>query len=407
MSKKKSTPTKSTSVEFISLSSQIKTPTFEITENDNVLMFGTDNDIPRTLTQLYTTVPMHSAIIDKKTSLLFDGGIRDLDGNKLDNPNKHETYDSYVYKICSDYANYGQSFSRILWERGGAKVATQEHIINDSVRLSNPVKNDGVINKVYVNSRYNNPMYEWSVFTDLRQSFITPYLLYNTIEKKNEQVLHIKGYNGVTPYGLPDFFSAMKDLNTLGEMSTFHNANIHQNMQPGFKFIFEGAMPSKEEKDRIIKATREKYSSAENGGKPMFFFVPEGNKVTAEPMAVNDVAKMYSLLAKDVKESILVSHQIPQKIAGIETKGSLGSSKEVMELLELFKHTVIQPMQRIILDALEPIVGKELMFIKRPTDILLSNSVNDLKGILTVDELRELLGYEAAPTINESEVINE
>ncbi len=125
----------------------------------------------------------------------------------------------------------------------------------------------------------------------------------------------------------------------------------------------------------------------------MFFFVPQGNKVIVEPVLLNEIDKMYSLLQRDVKENILVSHQIPRKIAGIETQGGLGSSKEVMELLELFKHTVIQPKQQLIINALQPILGIELKFKKTPTDILLSHTISDLTNVLTTDELRILLGF--------------
>jgi len=392
MSEKKDTHTNANiDVQIVSLAEKITTPLFQVNENDNVLFFGEDNDFPEIITNLYKTVPMHSAIIDKKSNLILDGGLTDIKGNDLADPNKYENWGVLMQKIAIDIALYNESYLKIIWEAGGKKVAVIEHLTHDAMRLAKPV--NGVINTIWQNKKYNSNMYKWGTFTELNNAHIVQYLVYNTIEKKKEQVLHIKGYNTITPYGLPDYFSAIKDLDTLAEISSFHNANIHQGMQPGMKFIFEGAVPPKEEKDRIIKTTKEKYAGAVNAGKAMFFFVPQGNKVIVEPVLLNEIDKMYSLLQRDVKENILVSHQIPRKIAGIETQGGLGSSKEVMELLELFKHTVIQPKQQLIINALQPILGIELKFKKTPTDILLSHTISDLTNVLTTDELRILLGF--------------
>ena len=394
MKKKQNTSSNNWDVEYISLGSQIKTPTFNIDENKKVVDFGEDNDIPRKLTKYYTSVPMHSAIINRKTNLIIDGGLVDENGDPLtDNPNPFENWNILINKISNDIALYNECYLKIGWERGGDKPKEYYHIIHDKVRLSKPNEN-GIVEVGYVNEKYNVDMYEWATYNDIPSTYIKAYPMFGASRKKEVQILHIKAYNTVTVYGLPDYFSALKDLDTLAEISTFHNANIHNNMQPGFKFIFAGNEPPDDVKDKYFKSIKDKYSSASNTGKPLVFFVPEGANMTAEPIAVSDVSKMYNILSKDVKENILVSHQIPRKIAGIETAGSLGSSKEILEQLDLFKTTVIAPMQRTILNYLEPLLGMELKFNKTPNDLLLMFSISELTNVLTQNEIRELMGKE-------------
>jgi len=381
------------SVEFISLSSQVESPTFNINDIDEYQRNGNDNKLPYLLTELYTEVAMHSAIINRKTNLIKGLGLQHQDGTPyLEMANPFETWNDLFEKISNDFAMFYESYLKVGWERGGARPSEYFHTPQNSVRASIP--NDFNFSEMYyVNTKYRDTTYKWATWTSLSEPHITPYIAFNTKYKKEVQMLHMVKYNPVTNYGLPDYVSALKDLDTLKEISTFHNANMHNNMQPGFKFVFTGGNPDEKTKKKITDQIKEKYASASNTGKAMYFFVPEGTKTEIEPIAVSDISKMFALLSRDVKENILVSHSIDRTTAGIEGVKGFSSGKDVLFQLDKFVTNYVKPIQTTILEYINMLTGEDLKIGEIPTNLLLTTSIDELSKVLTIDKIGELMGF--------------
>ena len=101
---------------------------------------------------------------------------------------------------------------------------------------------------------------------------------------------------------------------------------------------------------------------------------------------------------------------MPRALANIAQPGSLGNTKEYIESASVFQMSYINAHLSLVGDVLNKIMNiNKLNDIKvlNPNYKLLLSTLSEMKGILTTNELRELLGYEDIEDINKDENINE
>lgn len=398
---------------FIQMNEFVQTPRIISNREEDIVRYGENNQLPYELIEYNRTVGLHRAILNKKQNLFIGDGVT-IDINDetkeksiektldfLDNINQFENIDDLMEKISSDLFLFGGTYLQIIWEKGGKKIKYIYHMPYEQIRSGKKDKY-GQVTSFYYNTSEDED-YKWTTYSYPSDEYIEEMPAFSTkLQKTKPQIMYIHDYEaGNNYYSLPDYIGALKDLNTQASISDFHNSNIHNNMQPGFTFLFKGPEPDQDTKDSYVKLIKKKYSDTHNAGKPMVFFIDDGLEVDINQPDVSNISDMYQNLSEDIKENIIVSHQIPRAVSGLAQPGSLGNNKEIIEGLEMVRDSYIQPIQTKFLNKFNKIMSinsLEDIKLATPTINLSKYDLSELKGIFTIDEIREYLGKEAIGT---------
>jgi len=383
------------SYKFVKLSSDVL-PTFNVDNKGEIVKYGEDNLLPNKLLELSTQSSLHTAILDKKVKmsvgdgLSYDGATNKKTQDFIDECNPYEGLNDILEKCAVDLEIFGGFSLEVIWSKDKTQIAEVYHMPYQHLR-SSKLNEDNQVDYLIYNR-------DWTSYTSINQCKLYPVFNKN-INKEDTQVLYSKKYTATNSYyPLPSYIGAINDINTLYQISVFNNACVTNNFQPGIMIIFRGSLPTPDEQDDIIKGLEEKYKGSKNAGTPAVFFLDsDQEEPTIEQSDVSDLDKQYTILTGAIKESVVMGHSIPRPVAGLETEGSLGSSKEVIEGRMLFYNDYIKYEQNFILKALNKIGkinGLKKFKINNPSPSALLYSENILDKILTQNEIRSLFGYD-------------
>jgi len=383
------------SVNYIQLSSQFSAPVIQINQGDTYVKFGENNVFPYYLIDLFRTSGLHRSIIERKVKMILGDGIAYEDGTKLDliPANKHESIQDVIEKCAYDLELNGGYYLQVIWERGGTKIAEMYHMPFELMRVGLP-NEVGHIEKYYYWTKPDQRIEQWSNINEYKE-----FDAFNLSKKGKPQILFTKKYSpGNKYYGASSYEGSLLDIQTYAEISNYNNSNLHNNFAPGFSIFFRGPEPDSDQKGEIIKQLKNKYSGSDNSGKPMVFFLDsEQEAPEINVMDVSNLGKQFEQLIQTIKENIVISHEIPRQVVGLETAGSLGNSKEMLEASLMFKTDYIMPEQNTLLkgfNMINTINGAENLQFINPNPSMLMFAVADLLKILTPNELRDFLGRE-------------
>jgi len=395
-------------VKFIQMSKEYSAPIVQVEANYKIVRYGENNNFPNQLLELLSSSGLHRSIIDKKVQMIMGEGLNLEDVNDVTeqfilHPNPYEDLNSLMEKCAWDLETFGSFYLQVIWNPNDNTVKEVYHMKNDRMRVGIP--NDfGFSDSAYF---YNDLTLKVNDYYDIQNTIHFPMFSEN-VDKSEPQIFHVKKYSPTNQYyGSPSYEGSVLDIQTYAEISNFHNSNLHNNFSPGYLIAFNGTPPSEELQDDIIKELRTKYGDTENTGKPLVMFLEEGMEWELKPMEQSDIDNQFKTLIKQIIENITISHKIPKQVLGIQTQGSLGGSKEVLEATQIFKTDYIMPQQSIILGAFNTIGllnGLDEFKINNPSPNIMMYDIADLGNILTQNELREYLGYEE---LDDSEIVNE
>jgi len=384
-------------VKYVKLSSQFQTPTIQIIDTtDEYVPYGKDNVFPYYLMDLFKNSGLHRSIIERKVNMLVGKGIT-FEGNKDSDEiimaNRFESIEEVLAKCAYDLETFGAYYLQVLWNRGENGLAEYYHMPAERIRVGLPNK-FGFPEKFYYWAKNDELIRGWNDINDFEE-----FDAFNVNNKTKPQILQVKKYNpGSKYYGSANYEGALLDIQTYMEISNFHNSNLHNGFAPGFILFFRGEEPDKDQKDAIMKQLKNKYSGTDNAGKPMVFFLDQGQEApVVNTMDASDLDKQFDVSSKSIKENIAINHGIPKQVIGLETQGSLGSSKEILQASMIFRTDYIMPEQEVLLkgfNMIYAISGKNKLIIENPNPNILMFSMADLIKVLDRNELRDFLGYE-------------
>jgi hypothetical protein len=219
-------------------------------------------------------------------------------------------------------------------------------------------------------------------------------------------VLHLKQYRtGRHWYGLPESISSLLAQKIDFETNRHNLDRLETDFFPRVFFEFFNTDGMSEEKQaEHLEALMDTFTK--QGGDRFGIFAQynetEESNTKVHQLEMNNGGDFIPL-RKDAGQQILTSHAVHPIIAGIQTPGSLGSSKEVREIFELFNSTVITPLQNFLTEKfINPMMGEagewlgtmEGLYLKMNTATPVSFMGQiDVNRILTVNEGREEIGF--------------
>jgi hypothetical protein len=348
--------------------------------NNRYVWFGDDNLFPQKINDMYQSSAIHSAICDLKRDMIcgagytieFDSDTPTLAAKVKVRQLEHEIEDDsslqqFIENITLDYIIHSVVYLKITWNADKTEWLKVERLEPSTVRVGTDLRNPGKIHKFYYS-------FDWK---DIGRFPIKEYPAYDKFSTNQCEVLRfVKRTPGMKWYPIPQYSSATNWIKLDSNISLFHKSSIEQSTNPSKLIVFKQKPGSPEAKRKIVDQFRESFTGPETTGKSMIYFAdgPENTPevTTLQPTSLDD---QYTVTAEQALRNICHAHRINPIILGIKTSHSLGNPRELLNALEIFRKTVVEPTRGEI----EHILTRILMGRKIDATITLNDFELDLK----------------------------
>ena len=391
---------------FVSMS-QTELPKFREDGRKSWVSYGQDNDFPERLLELSRRSALHGAILSSKANDAVGEGVS-REGRTpeelafFDAPNPEYDIDELILRCAWDLAIFGGFILNPVTSKDGRKVAELWHA--DWSRFRSGVKDeDGRVNQLWYSK-------DWKRLSDKKYAPI-PYETWKADGAKGGFVRQYSLYTpGVDYYPLPGYTAALATIETDAEIANFSLASIRNGMAPSILINFPNGLPSPEEERAIEKKVRQKYQGSDSAGKFIITFSEGADKApTVTTIAASDLDKQFIQLKETVMQGILSGHGVVSPLlVGIPSPVGLGGTSIVKEAWQLYESRVVLPLRKKVERAVNEYMkynGWRPISITSSSPVEFSYSEGVLQNVLTVDEMRENIGYPPKASQNSPDTI--
>lgn len=350
------------------------------------ISWGNKNDLPNYLIELRDSSGMHNSILQKKSLYTYGKGPTQ------EIPQFKTGTEENLQAIIDDYLLYGMYAIQVIWSTDGSEIAYAEHVDLSKLRAGKKI-GVGKIPFWYYSNDWNN--------TKKVENKIVEYPAYDPNTPEGSQIYVYKPYSsGLSYYSKPKYWSIQNYILLDWEISNFHINNVKNGFAPSMSIVMKDNPETQEERDDIYANLKAQYSGSQNAGEIFLIFADE-NGAEINPINANDSDQRYSQLMEIVKGQILSGHSITNPVLyGVETPGALGGRTELVEAYELTMNTEIKPTREKISKSLSEVLGIPPIEFEDASPVSFGFSETIMKDILTVDEMRDLIGYEPLPKVD-------
>lgn len=377
--------------------------------------YGTEhwrNLYPQFLIDLYYNSSTHAAIINTTAEMIAGEDLIVDENENLEQfvklkkffaeANGKETLHEVIKKISFDFKLQGGFALHIIWNRAKTEIAEIHHVPVERVRAAKP-NAMGKVDCYYVcadwsNTRTNKPMKLAAFNTKDRTN--PSQLLYTGLYSPNMDIYHTPDYLAANNWALVD-----------QRVAEFHLNNISNGFSGSYMISFANGVPTQEERFQIERSLAEKFTGASNSGKFVLTFSDDKTRTPEiTPITVSNADKQYLALQELLVQNILTGHRVTSPmLMGIKNDTGLGSNVDEMNAaFEIYLNTVVIPYQKHIIKTLSKIFeinGINIPFsFVQAKPITTKFTIEDMKAVMTQDEIREELGLKP---LAEDEVVEE
>jgi len=375
------------------------------------ISYGTENWnnlYPQFLIDLYYNSSTQAAIINATAEMIAaenliieDKDDRNLEAriklqNFMNRANSKESLHEVIKKIAFDFKLQGAFALNIVWSKDRTQIAEIYHIPVEKIRAEKPNKM-GRIDGYYVsadwrNTRMNKP-YRVPAF-NINDRTSANQILYSGLYSPNMNVYHTPDYVAANNWALCD-----------QKVAEFHLSNISNGFAGSYFISFANGVPTAEERRQIERSISQKFTGEKAGGRFVLSFSEDRTR-TPEivPISMSDADKQFLALQELLVQNILTAHRVTSPmLMGIKNDTGLGSNvDELNAAANFYLNTVVKPFQDHIVKTLRKIFQVNNMdmpvnFVQlKPITVQFTSE--DLKGVMTQDEIREEIGLEPLDT---------
>ena len=366
--------------------------------------YGTEdwrNLYPQFLIDLYYNSSTHAAIINATAEMIAgEDLICEEDDTNLENyvklkkflrhANSNESLHQVIKKVAFDFKLQGAYALHIVWNRERTEIAEVYHVPVERVRAGRPNAMGKVdcyyISADWANTRTNKPY---------------PINAFNVNDRTSgSQLLYTGAYSpNMDCYHTPDYLAANNWCLVDQKVAEFHLNNIENGFSGSYFVSFANGIPTQEERRQIEQSLVEKFTGASNSGKFILTFSDDKTRTPEiTPISVSDADKQYLALQELLVQNILTGHRVTSPmLMGIKSDTGLGSNVDELNAAgNFYLNTVVKPFQLHILNTLQTIFSVNNMDLPvqfvQLKPITVEFTSEDLKGVMTEDEIREEVG---------------
>jgi hypothetical protein len=386
-------------------------PIIQEVQGKEYIEYGTEewrNLYPQFLIDLYYNSSTHAAVINTTAELIAGEELvcedkdTDLDAyvelkKFFRHANGKETLHQVVKKLAFDFKLQGAYAIHIIWNQERTKIVEVYHVPVERVRAGIP-NNLGQIDTYYISSNWANE----------RENPPTEIAAFNTNDRTaTSQLLYTGAYSpNMDCYHTPDYIAANNWALVDQRVAEFHLNNIENGFSGSYFISFANGVPTQEERFQIEQSLTDKFTGARNSGKFILTFSDDKTRTPdITPIAVSNASEQYLALQELLVQNILTGHRVTSPmLMGIKSDTGLGSNvDELNAAANFYLNTVVQPLQNHILDTLQTIfsvnnIDLPVSFVQlKPITVEFTSE--DLKAVMTQDEIREELGLKPAAEV--------
>lgn len=304
----------------------------EITNKD-FSIWGNDNRYPEFLAGIVEKCSTLNSIINGITDYVMGDSINVTDETRNE-----------IELAVKDYITYGVCYFNVLYN-GFGNLASIKTLDAKNVRSNKD-------NSVFFYSE------DWNKSYGRVQCISLPKYQEGVVTKSS--VLMVKN-NSRETYPTPIWNTAIESCLTDIEINHFHYNEVKNGFNASVIINFNNGVPTDEEKDEIEKQINQKFCGAENASRFLLAFNSnKENAVTIEKLNTDDYDERYNSLAKKVRQDIFTTFRANPNLFGIATENLGFSSEEYESSFKLFNKTMIQPIQRKMVGALQPLMNIQI-----------------------------------------------
>ena len=366
--------------------------------------YGTEdwkNLYPQFLIDLYYNSSTHAAIINATAEMIAGEDLiaEENDTNLesyvklkkfLRHANSNESLHQVIKKVAFDFKLQGAYALHIVWNRERTEIAEVYHVPVERVRAGKP-NEMGKIDCYYISADWSNT----------RANKPYPINAFNVNDRTSgSQLLYTGAYSpNMDCYHTPDYLAANNWALVDQKVAEFHLNNIENGFSGSYFVSFANGIPTQEERRQIEQSLTEKFTGASNSGKFILTFSDDKTRTPEiTPISVSDADKQYLALQELLVQNILTGHRVTSPmLMGIKSDTGLGSNVDELNAAgNFYLNTVVKPFQLHILNTLQTIFSVNNMDLPvkfvQLKPITVEFTSEDLKGVMTEDEIREEVG---------------
>jgi len=366
--------------------------------------YGTEdwkNLYPQFLIDLYYNSSTHAAIINATAEMIAGEDLiaEENDTNLesyvklkkfLRHANSNESLHQVIKKVAFDFKLQGAYALHIVWNRERTEIAELYHVPVERVRAGRP-NAMGKIDCYYISADWSNT----------RSNKPYPIPAFNVNDRTSgSQLLYTGAYSpNMDCYHTPDYLAANNWALVDQKVAEFHLNNIENGFSGSYFVSFANGIPTQEERRQIEQSLVEKFTGASNSGKFILTFSDDKTRTPEiTPISVSDADKQYLALQELLVQNILTGHRVTSPmLMGIKSDTGLGSNVDELNAAgNFYLNTVVKPFQLHILNTLQTIFSVNNMDLPvkfvQLKPITVEFTSEDLKGVMTEDEIREEVG---------------
>lgn len=330
-----------------------KYTTPNITENkrEKYVAYGDDNNYYATLLESKKS-PTNSALINGISDMIYGRGLYATDAAKK--PDEYAMMvqlftEDLMRKICDDYYTLGQASFQVIYDTAHTKIMEVAHMPILNLRPEK-MNEEGDIEAYYycddwANAKINDKHERIPVFGS---------------SKEGLEVYVIRPYKAGFHYFSPVEYQSGLDYAFVEiELAKFHLNNIFNKFSANMIINFNNGVPE-EDQQRIIEGKiKDKFTGTEGDSVIVAFNDNKENAASIESVNLPDAHNQYQFIAEEASRKIMVSHRVVSPLLfGLPQNGGLGSNADEIKMAAtLFDNTVIKPMQRLIVEAVNSILS--------------------------------------------------
>ena len=363
--------------------------------------WGAKNLMPNVLLDMLYNSSTHLHIVNKRKQMLGGDGVvvkKSTNKSKIEteqfikNVNRFgDNMDNLLEKIFYDFVVFGQAAVQVIWGKGFNKISELHHIPMNFLRYNKKSKN-AQIEKVWYSE-------DWKKFRNEEYCPIpmTPFTtIPELIVQAPTQVLLLRPYSpGCGYYTHPSYVGGLNYINLDWQISELSTATIKNGIFPSI--IITQKNVSDDDKDFIVNEFEKQYTSQSNASKVIYSFVENMDDISFDTLDIKGQETMIQTLNDLATMNILQAHGMPGILVGISEAGKLGESNEINNAFIQYENTFIKPDQDYVLSKINMLLGingLDELEITSSTPIPFQGSEQLMTKCLTINELREELGFE-------------
>tara|TARA_B110000444_G_scaffold24527_1_gene20311 strand:+ start:1200 stop:3191 length:1992 start_codon:yes stop_codon:yes gene_type:complete len=366
--------------------------------------YGTEdwkNLYPQFLIDLYYNSSTHAAIINATAEMIAGEDLiaEEEDTNLesyvklkkfLRHANSNESLHQVIKKVAFDFKLQGAYALHIVWNRERTEIVELFHVPVERVRAGRP-NEMGKVDTYFISADWSNT----------RTNKPYPVTAFNVNDRTSgSQLLYTGAYSpNMDCYHTPDYLAANNWALVDQKVAEFHLNNIENGFSGSYFVSFANGIPTQEERRQIEQSLTDKFTGASNSGKFILTFSDDKTRTPEiTPIAVSNASEQYLALQELLVQNILTGHRVTSPmLMGIKSDTGLGSNVDELNAAgNFYLNTVVKPFQLHILNTLQTIFSVNNMDLPvkfvQLKPITVEFTSEDLKGVMTEDEIREEVG---------------